>query len=45
MNYKESLQPRAFVFENVVGLLSMDNGRLFPKTFIISITTILPYEL
>lgn len=27
----EILQPRAFVFENVVGLLSMDNGHLFIK--------------
>lgn len=25
------LQPRAFVFENVVGILSMDKGRLFQK--------------
>ena len=25
------LKPRAFVFENVVGLLSMDHGRLFPQ--------------
>lgn len=25
------LQPRAFVFENVVGILSMDKGRLFKK--------------
>lgn len=25
------LQPKAFVFENVTGLLSMDKGRLFPQ--------------
>lgn len=25
------LKPRAFVFENVTGILSMDRGRLFPK--------------
>lgn len=25
------LQPKAFVFENVVGILSMDRGRLFPR--------------
>lgn len=25
------LQPRAFVFENVTGILSMDKGRLFPS--------------
>lgn len=25
------IQPRAFVFENVVGILSMDKGRLFPQ--------------
>lgn len=25
------LKPRAFVFENVVGILSMDNGRLFQR--------------
>ncbi len=34
MQYKRILQilkPRAFVFENVSGLLSMDKGRLFPK--------------
>ena len=34
MQYKrilEILKPRAFVFENVVGLLSMDKGRLFKK--------------
>ncbi|MGE9876434.1 DNA cytosine methyltransferase [Hornefia butyriciproducens] len=34
MQYKrvlEILKPRAFVFENVVGLLSMDKGRLFIK--------------
>lgn len=34
MQYKrvlEILKPRAFVFENVVGLLSMDKGRLFVK--------------
>lgn len=34
MEYKrllEILQPRAFVFENVSGLLSMDKGRLFPR--------------
>lgn len=27
----EIVQPRAFVFENVVGILSMDKGRLFHK--------------
>ncbi|MBR5485409.1 MAG: DNA cytosine methyltransferase [Oscillospiraceae bacterium] len=34
MQYKrilEILQPRAFVFENVVGILSMDKGRLFKQ--------------
>lgn len=34
MQYKRVLQilkPRAFVFENVTGILSMDKGRLFPK--------------
>lgn len=34
LQYKRILQllkPRAFVFENVVGLLSMDHGRLFPQ--------------
>ena len=34
MQYKRILQlirPKAFVFENVVGILSMDNGRLFTK--------------
>ena len=34
MQYKRILQiikPRAFVFENVVGILSMDKGRLFEK--------------
>lgn len=34
MQYKRILnilQPRAFVFENVVGLLSMDNGNLFKQ--------------
>lgn len=34
MQYKRILQivePKAFVFENVVGILSMDKGRLFPK--------------
>lgn len=34
MQYKRMLQiikPRAFVFENVVGILSMDKGRLFQK--------------
>lgn len=34
MQYKrilQILQPKAFVFENVSGLLSMDGGRLFPK--------------
>lgn len=34
MQYKrilEILQPTAFVFENVSGLLSMQNGQLFPK--------------
>lgn len=34
MQYKrilKILQPRAFVFENVVGILSMDSGRLFKK--------------
>lgn len=34
MEYKRVLQilkPRAFVFENVVGILSMDNGKLFQK--------------
>lgn len=27
----EIIQPRAFIFENVVGILSMDKGRLFQK--------------
>lgn len=34
MEYKrvlQILQPKAFLFENVSGLLSMDNGKLFPK--------------
>lgn len=34
LQYKRILQllkPRAFVFENVLGLLSMDHGRLFPQ--------------
>lgn len=34
MEYKRLLcilQPKAFVFENVTGILSMDKGRLFPK--------------
>ncbi len=34
MQYKRILQilkPKAFIFENVSGLLSMDKGRLFPK--------------
>jgi len=34
MQYKRVLsilQPRAFVFENVVGLLSMDKGKLFQR--------------
>lgn len=34
MQYKrllQILQPRAFVFENVTGILSMDKGRLFPQ--------------
>lgn len=34
MQYKrilQILQPRAFVFENVVGILSMDKGRLFQQ--------------
>lgn len=34
MQYKRVLQllkPRAFLFENVAGILSMDGGRLFPK--------------
>lgn len=34
MQYKrilQILQPRAFVFENVVGILSMDGGRLFKQ--------------
>ena len=34
MQYKrvlQILQPRAFVFENVVGILSMDHGRLFQQ--------------
>lgn len=34
MQYKrilQLLQPRAFVFENVVGILSMDRGKLFKK--------------
>lgn len=34
LEYKRVLQilkPRAFLFENVSGLLSMDKGRLFPK--------------
>ncbi len=34
MQYKrvlQILQPRAFVFENVIGILSMDHGRLFQR--------------